>query len=295
MIGVIIIMKNNLRFYQEHGIMTEIKTMKDMVTNIPKDIKTIISYVQNILLHQHWSEAYGVKLSDKRKEEPFVRRFEDKLIFFKNIGYNHISNKNQNVNKMIGICRDFTLAAVALFREAGIPARARCGFASYLEKGKYIDHWVIEYWNEDKKRWVMVDAQLDDIQIDKLKVTFDPLDISKEYFITGPRAWMMCREGLIEPELFGIFKWWGYDYLRCNLILDANSLLKLEMQPWDMWEGYKSMPKEEWTQKDYEVMDHLSRLAMNVDNNFKDLYNYVQRNDKIKVPEDLDKVINSLK
>ena len=42
-------------------------------------------------------------------------------------------------------------------------------------------------------------------------------------------------------------------------------------------------------------MDHLSRLAMNVDNNFKDLYNYVQRNDKIKVPEDLDKVINSLK
>lgn len=67
------------------------------------------------------------------------------------------------------------------------------------------------------------------------------------------------------------------------------------MQPWDIWEGYKSMPIEEWTQKDYEVMDHLSRLAMNVDNNFKDLYNYVQRNDKIKVPEDLDKVINSLK
>lgn len=55
------------------------------------------------------------------------------------------------------------------------------------------------------------------------------------------------------------------------------------------------MPIEEWTQKDYEVMDHLSRLAMNVDNNFKDLYNYVQRNDKIKVPEDFDKVINSLK
>lgn len=66
MIGVIIIMENNLRFYQEHDIMTEIKTMEDMVTNIPKDIKTIISYVQNILLHQHWSEVYGVKLSESK-------------------------------------------------------------------------------------------------------------------------------------------------------------------------------------------------------------------------------------
>ncbi len=294
MIGVIIIMEKNLKFYQEHDIMTEIKTMEDMVSNIPKNIKTIVSYVQNILLHQHWAEAYGVELSDKRKEEPFIRRFEDKLIFLRNVGYNHISDKKQNENKIIGICRDFTIAAVALCREAGIPARARCGFASYFEKGKYIDHWVLEYWNEDKNRWVMVDAQLDYVQMEALKIDFDPLDISEEYFITGPRAWMMCREGLIEPELFGIFKWWGYDYLRCNLILDANSLLKSVMQPWDMWEGYKSMPIEKWTDKDYDVMDCLSKLSINVDNNFNDLYNYVHANDKIKVPEDLDKVINSL-
>lgn len=288
-------MKNNLIYYKEHDIMTEIKTMEDMVINIPKNIKTIVSYVQNILLHQHWGEAYGLKLSDKRKKEPFIRRFEDKLIFLRNIGYDNVSDKKKNENKMIGICRDFTIAAVALCRKAGIPARARCGFASYLEKGKYIDHWVLEYWNEDKNRWVMVDAQLDDVQIEVLKVPFDPLDVSEEYFITGPRAWMMCREGLIEPEVFGIFKWWGYDYLRCNLILDANSLLKIVMQPWDMWEGYKNMPIEEWRDRDYEVMDHLSILAMNVDNNFNDLYNYVHTNHKIKVPKDLDKVINSLR
>ncbi|MBS5825420.1 MAG: transglutaminase domain-containing protein, partial [Clostridium argentinense] len=97
----------------------------------------------------------------------------------------------------------------------------------------------------------------------------------------------MCREGRLNPELFGIFKWWGYDYLRCNLILDANSLLKVPMQPWDMWKGYKSLPIKEWTEKDYKVMDELSILDLNVDNNFEALYEYVQTNDKIKVPKDL--------
>lgn len=171
-------MEDTLRRYKEHDIMTEIKTMKHMLRGIEKDIKTIVDYVQNILLQQK-----------------------------------------------------------------------------------------------------------------ALKLPFNPLDVSEEYFITGPRAWLKCREELTNPELFGIFKWWGYDYLRCNLILDVNSLLKIPMQPWDMWEGYKSMVIEKWSEKDYEVMDNLSRLALEVNNNYDALYEYVQTNGKIKVPEDLGKVI----
>lgn len=287
-------MKDTLKLYQEHDIMTEIKTMKHMVADIPKDIKTIVTYVQNILLHQHWSEVYGLELSDERKKEPFIRSFEDKLVFLNKLGFTHVSEQRTNENKMISICRDFSIVAVALCREAGIPARARCGFASYLVKDKYIDHWVVEYWNEEKKKWVMVDAQLDVLQQRALQLPFDPLDVSENYFITGPRAWLLCREGRFNPELFGIFKWWGYDYLRCNLILDANSLLKVPMQPWDIWKGYKSLPIEEWTEKDYKVMDELSILALNVDNNYEALYKYVQTNDKIKVPKDLSEVINGL-
>ncbi len=287
-------MENNINFYRHHDIMTEIKTMKAMVTNIPKDINSIVSYVQNILLHQHWTEAYGVKLSEERKQEPFIRSFEDKLIFLSNLGYTHVSEKKTSENKMIGICRDFSVAAAALCREAGIPARARCGFAAYFEKGKYIDHWALEYWNHDKQQWVMVDAQLDDLQQDALKLPFDPLNVPEEYFITGPRAWKLCREGLADPQLFGIFKWWGYDYLRCNLILDANSLLKLPMQPWDMWKGYKNKPIEEWMEKDFQVMDELAARVINVDNNLQGLYDFIQGNKRIRVPENLDEVINSL-
>ncbi len=287
-------MIDTIKIYQEHDIMTEIKAMKSMVTDIPKDIKTIVSYVQNILLHQHWSKAYGLELIDERKKEPFVRSFEDKLVFLNKRGFNHVSDKRADESKMISICRDFSVASAALCREAGIPARARCGFATYFEKDIYMDHWIVEYWNEERKRWVMVDAQMDALQKKALQLPFDPLDISENYFITGPRAWLLCREGTLNPELFGIFEWWGYDYLRCNLILDVNSLLKVPMQPWDMWEGYKSSPIEEWTEKDYKVMDELAIHDLNVDKDFEALYNYVHSNDTIKVPEDLSKVINSL-
>lgn len=287
-------LKSTLGIFRQQDTMTEIKRMKAMTRDIPKDIKTIASYVQNILLHQHWSNAYGLKLSEERKREPFIRSFEDKLIHLNKSGYSHVSEKKPIESKMIGICRDFSVAAVSLCREAGIPARARCGFASYFEEGKYVDHWVLEYWSEEKEKWVKVDTQLDELQQEALRLPFDPLDVGEEYFITGPRAWLMCRDGKINPKLFGIFKWWGYDYLRCNLILDANSLLKLPMQPWDMWMGYKSLSIEEWTEKDYEVMDRLAELALNVDNNYEALYDFVMCNDKIKVPENLEEVINSL-
>lgn len=282
---------NTTELYKKHDSMTEIKTMEHMVTNISKDIKTIAAYTQNILLHEQWSEAYGVQLDDERRREPWIRSFEEKLIYLNKLGYTHVSEQKSNENKMIAICRDFSVVAAALCREAGIPARARCGFASYFETGKYIDHWVLEYWSQDKKRWIMADVQLDDIQQKALRLPFDPLEVSGEYFITGPEAWRMCRKGELNPELFGIFKWWGYDYLRCNLILDINSLLGIPMQPWDMWEGYKTAPIEAWDEQDYEVMDELSKLALNVDNNFEALYKFVQTHDKIKVPEDLGKVI----
>lgn len=281
-------------FYKTHGVMTEPGRMKSMVKDIPKDIKTIGAYVQNIFLHQHWAGAYGLQLTEERKQEPWIRSFEEKLSFLQNQDYRHVSEVHPLEKKMIGICRDFSVAAAALCIEAGIPARARCGFATYFEEGKYIDHWVLEYYHEEQQRWILVDTQLDALQRMALNIPFDTLDVSKEYFLTAPAAWKLCREGKENPEKFGIFQWWGYDYLRCNLLLDVNSLIKLPMQPWDGWEGYKVKPLEAWTSVDYETIDELTALALNVNEDLEALYRFIEKDDKIKVPKDLSKVMNSL-
>lgn len=275
-----------LKYYREHGPMTQVERMRHMVTDIPADIPTIVTYVQNILLHEHWSGAYGLELSEERRKEPLIRSFEEKLMFLSRKGFAHVSEQRNHEDKMLGICRDFSVASVALCREIGIPARARCGFATYFEPGKYMDHWVLEYWNGEQQRWIMVDAQLDELQEKTLKIDFDPLDVNEEVFITGPRAWLMCRQGKVDPDLFGIFKWWGYDYLRCNLLLDANSLHKMPMQPWDIWEGYKSLPMDDWTEADFAVMDELATLTITADGNFQTFSDFVSGNGKIRVPVD---------
>lgn len=283
---------NLLRYYREHGPMTEVRTRQDMVSNIPPDLETIVSYVQNVLLHQHWSGAYGVELNPARQREPFLRSFEEKLVFLSEKGYSHVSEQKPYPERMVGICRDFSVVGAALCREAGIPARARCGFATYFGPGKYEDHWVLEYWNEEQGRWVMVDAQLDELQRNVLKISFDPLDVGKDQFITAPRAWQMCRQGKADPELFGIFQWWGYDYLNCNLMLDVNSLLKMPMQPWDGWKGYKATAVQQWTEADFEVVDTLAELALSADENFPAFSQFVLGHDQIKVPADLTAVFN---
>ena len=77
--------------------------------------------------------------------------------------------------RYVCVCRSFTLLFVAMLRHQGVPARARCGFGAYFEKGKFYDHWVAEYWNTAEKRWVMVDSQVDDRQRRMFGVTLDTL------------------------------------------------------------------------------------------------------------------------
>ena len=49
----------------------------------------------------------------------------------------------------------------------------------------YDDHWVVEYWNAGQARWILVDAQLDTIQCEALRIPFNPLDVPRDQFIVG--------------------------------------------------------------------------------------------------------------
>jgi len=286
---------SSLSFFLTHGAMDTPGSHQDMVADLPGEPEALVKLVQNALIHQHMAEwTYGVVLDDERKKEPWLRAFEEKLAWLKDHGYSHIGDPHPIGEHMVGICRDFSVLAAGLFREAGIPARARCGFATYFEKDKYIDHWVVEWWNKDRHTWQLTDAQMDDVQCTKLCLDFDPMDVPRARFLTGPVSWTIARTGQADPLKFGIFTWWGYDYLCCNLLLDVNSLLNIPMQPWDDWDGYKNTPSGTWLPEDWAVMDELVRLAGLIDEDFEAFRLYVGNHEKIRVPEDLSLVRNHL-
>jgi hypothetical protein len=71
----------------------------------------------------------------------------------------------------------------------GHPARIRCGFAGYFEARRWIDHWVVEYWDGD--RWQLTDPQI------------GRADLTKDDFQVGPGASDCCRNGASRPAAYG--------------------------------------------------------------------------------------------
>jgi hypothetical protein len=137
--------------------------------------------------------------------------------------------------RMVGNCRHFSTLSAALLRHAGIPARARCGFATYFEPGKYVDHWVTEYWHAGERRWVRIDAQLDEVQRAAISPEFDTEDLPPGPFLPAGEAWQLCRTGRADPDTFGIFEFWGLWFVQANVVRELAALNKMELLPWDVW------------------------------------------------------------
>jgi len=68
-----------------------------------------------------------------------------------------------------------------------------------------------------------------------LGISFDPLDVPRDQFLTAGVAWQMCRTGQDNPDHFGIFNMRGLWFVRGNLVRDLLALNTIEILPWDVW------------------------------------------------------------
>jgi hypothetical protein len=222
-----------LEFYAAPGRMTDLSSIAAQVDDLPDDVPSLCRVVQGLLLHPFWAERYGVAGVAERDDELQIREASKILAKALEIDGRPLTEARDPAQRVLGNCRDFTTVTTALLRHKGVPARGRCGFGAYFEPGKYIDHWVVEWWDGD--RWVMTDAQLDAFQVEQLKADFDPLDVPHDRFVDAGRAWQLYRSGAADGETFGILDMWGPWFIRGNLARDLASLNKVEMLPWDGW------------------------------------------------------------
>jgi hypothetical protein len=202
---------------------------------LPRDAGALAKIVQGLLIHQRIAPAYGVMLSRDQQAQSHVRAVEK--IFDDIVGRDSrpLSAPRAANERQVGVCRHFTLLHVAMLRTWGIPARARCGFGVYFEKGKYLDHWVTEYWNEKKNCWALFDAQIDERQHELFTIRFDTADVPRDQFVVAGDAWSLCRGGKADPGAFGILDMHGLWFIAGNIIRDIAALNNQEMLPWDVW------------------------------------------------------------
>lgn len=253
-------MEDMLEFYSVCGKFSGAGGHSAVFDSLPGDVRSLCRVVQGVMLHIFWATQYGVELSAERQGEVGMRAVSDKLARILELDPRPLTATREPELRLVGNCRDFSLLLTAILRHQGVPARARCGFGRYFIPGHYEDHWVCEYWNSAEKRWVLVDAQLDALQVEKLGIQFDPLDVPRDQFIVGGRAWQMCRSGQADPDHFGIFDMHGLWFVRGDFVRDVAALNKMELLPWDGW-GLIDRRDEELSADDLAALDEMAELT----------------------------------
>lgn len=249
-----------LVYYAQPGAMTDPREHGSLFADLPRDVASLCKIVQGLMIHVFWADRYGLKLPQERQAEVQLRPVARKLAHILELDARPLIEARPLEKKLVGNCRDHTVLMIAMLRSLGVPARARCGFGTYFLPNHYEDHWVVEYWNAEQNRWILVDAQLDAFQRDNLKIDFDPLDVPRNRFIVGGKAWQMCRTGQADPQSFGIFNLRGLWFVRGDFVRDVAALNRIELLPWDGW-GLINATDDQLTSDDLALLDRIAALT----------------------------------
>jgi Transglutaminase-like superfamily len=272
-----------LDFYTRPAEMTSGGGHAPMFDALPRDVAALARVVQGLLLHEHWAPAYGVALADERRSESHIRSTKRMLDHLLAHDGRPLSVGRPVEARLVGVCRHFAVLLAAMLRAKGIPARARCGFGAYFNPGHFEDHWVCEYWHAVEARWVLVDAQIDELQRAKLKADFDVLDVPRDRFVIAGDAWAQCRAGEADPSTFGIFTMRGLWFIAGNLMRDVAALNNMEMLPWDVW-GAMIRPDEPLQNEQLALFDRLAAVTRAPDATFAELCALYEGDERLRVP-----------
>lgn len=252
----------------------------DLFDSLPGDIAGLAGVGHGLLIHEHLTDFYGVELSPEDREPVHLRSVEQLLTAITGRDGRPLDVPRPPGERVAANCRHFSVLLVSMLQSRGVLARARCGFGAYFNEGTYEDHWVCEYWSGD--RWVLVDAQIDDVQRRKFPIGFDPADVPRDRFLTGGAAWQLVRAGKADPDTFGLSvigetgDWW----IAANLMRDAASLVGVPLLPWDVW-GAMPEPDDE---VDTALFDQLAALTEHPDAPTERLRRLLRADERVRVP-----------
>jgi hypothetical protein len=275
----------SLPFVRQPGVMTAAGNQAPILDGLPRGVADLAAVAHGLVIHEHIAPAYGVELTAERRASVHLRPVERILERLNAEDGRPLTTSRPADRRLPGNCRQFTVLLVAMLRAQGVPARARCGFGGYFGTGWFEDHWVAEYWHAAEARWVLADAQIDDVQRGIFPIDFDLMDVPRGRFLVAGDAWALCRAGQADPAKFGLSflaeggDWW----IAGNLMRDVAALNNMELLPWDVW-GAMPGPDETPTPELSALFDRLSQLTHASDETFAELRALYEGDERLRVP-----------
>ncbi|WED29423.1 transglutaminase-like domain-containing protein [Vibrio sp. DW001] len=178
-------------------------------------------------------------------------------------------------NRLIMSCRSHALLLASILKSQGVPVRLRYGFATYLYSGRFIYHVVCEVWSNEEQRWILVDPDR------------ELYDLSGEDFILAGSAWQMYLNGDIDPDHFGVPKWWGAHVILDVLSHDMAAVLGVEHLYWvhPSLYSYSSMGISKVPEDEMKVIHELSLLLGQPAIDVKKLQVIYEQHEWLQFPE----------
>lgn len=290
-------MNNNIKeFYLKTSMFTDLSKFKEEAIDLWQnkckgDLKTLCHYIMNVTIHPVLIQ-WALEKRDVHEYGDFsfidytTPMREDDIFLTASSIFAEIFRRDKKgfyigrpvKDRLIISCRYVSTLTSAILKANSISCRSRAGWARYLERGKNIDHWVNEYWNEKEHRWVMFDMDdlydedwLKDEFFKENKISKEYVDFGKEQFYTASEMWNMYRK---DPKVVNTLKY-GSSVSRPEeilkyLFLDFWAVMNLEY-------NYKFKPMafdkkiEELSSNDLKEIDNLAFLMSAVDKNFDKL------------------------
>lgn len=228
-----------------------------LLTGLPDDPVALCAAAQGLVVQP--GEATRAGLPEDRQAERNIRPMREVVDLLAGRSARPLGEARPLDERVVGTCRHFAVLACAFLRFRGIPARARCGFATYFQPGLHLDHWVVEYRRPEERRWVRVDPEvLGQPTLDR------PEDLAPGQFHTGGEAWAAYRNGAVDGTTFGVWGTehaWGHPEIRGNAVRDLAALRRIETLPWDEW-GRMTASYAGETGADYdELIDRVAAVS----------------------------------
>jgi hypothetical protein len=242
------------------------------VEELPGDVATLAGIIQGVFVHEYMADAYGFDVPASRQKESHIRPLAALIDRILELDRRPLAVARSVEKRVIGVCHHPMLLLIGFLRAKGVPARGRCGQGAYFNPPFFEDHWLCEYWDAGKGRWVFADPQFDEVWRRQLKITHDVLDVPRDQFLVAADAWQKCRAGDADPANFGIFQGnlRGLWFLAGSLVRDLAALNNVEVLPWDVW-GAIPQPNQPLHDDDLAFFDRLADTLTDPDRSFDGL------------------------
>jgi sulfatase modifying factor 1 len=183
-----------LDFYRQYSSFTDPGEYKYLYKNLPDSLPELCRLIKSQFIHPY-SELpkYRDQIPKERWNEslkyPTVKSILKGLLSYDSRG---IVKDRKVEDRLVLGCREYAILLASILKYRGIPARVRNGHATYLIPGFHTSHTICEVWNENDKRWMLVDPGT------------GMIDFCREKFDFSNDLWLKMQKGEIDPNLYGL-------------------------------------------------------------------------------------------